>query len=212
LLALALRSNNAQRAKVTAATAMVAGVTALDVLCRRLLDNAGARMIHLSIAVNRPPEELYRFWRDPQNLPRVMKNLESVQKTGERRWHWVAKGPAGTPIEWDAEITEDRPNEELAWRSVEGAAIGNAGSISFERLPAGRGTAVRVHMYYDAPGAAIGAGFAKLLGNAPEQQVWEALRSFKQIMETGEVATTMGQPSGRRPPSLLQKLELARQA
>ncbi len=209
LLALAMRSNDARRTK--AAAAAVAGITALDVLCRQRLAS-GVQAIRESVAVNRPPEALYRFWRDPQNLPRIMNNIESVQKTGERRWHWVAKGPAGTRLEWDTDIIDDRPNEVLSWRSAEDAAIQTTGSVRFERLPAGRGTAVNVEMYYYAPGATLGASFAKLLSDAPKQQVWEALRSFKQIMETGEVATTVGQPAGHRPVSLLQKLDEARQA
>lgn len=211
LLALALRTQSARRSRVLAATTAVAGVTALDMYARRKFGPTGAQTIRLSMVVNRPPEELYRFWRQLDNLPRVMANLDAVEQTAERRWHWVAKGPLGFAIEWDADITADQPNELLAWRSVEGEPIQNAGAVRFERLPGDRGTVVKVDMHYHAPGAAMASLLGRLLGNAPEQQLREALRSFKQIMETGEVVTTVGQSAGHRPPSLLLKLEAARQ-
>jgi uncharacterized membrane protein len=72
---------------------------------------SGAIHVWKSIVINQSPDELYRFWHNFENLPRFMDHLESVQQTGDRRSHWVAKGPAGTTVEWDAEITEDRPNE-----------------------------------------------------------------------------------------------------
>src|SRR5262249_43303222 len=131
------------------------------------------------------------------NLPRFMKHLESVQVKGERRSRWMAKAPAGTRVEWDAEITEDRPNELIAWRSLEGADVDNSGSVRFERAPCGRGAVVRVEMRYSPPAGVIGAGVAKLFGEDPEWQVKDDLRRFKQVMEAGEIITTEGQPAGR---------------
>lgn len=174
-----------------------------------------------AITITDAPEELYRFWRDLQNLPRFMKHLESVtteqmigrtagdrasmgatsqpvgRSAGGSRSHWVAKAPAGTTVEWDAEITEDRPNELIAWRSLEGADVDSAGTVRFEQLPGGRGTVVKLEMDYRPPAGALGAGIAKLFGEDPEWQVKEGLRRFKQLMETGEVMTTEGQPAGR---------------
>ena len=143
--------------------------------------------VRKAITIGRPAEDLYKFWRDFQNLPRFMRHLESVQVIDERRSRWKAKAPLGSTVEWDAEITEDRPNERLAWRSLEGADVPNYGSVAFEPAPGGRGTTVRVDLHYEPPGGTIGATLAKLFGQEPGQQVQEDLRAFKQLMETGEV-------------------------
>jgi uncharacterized membrane protein len=158
-----------------------------------------ARDIHIekSIIIDKSPEELYRFWRQFENLPRFMKHLESVSVTGLNRWHWVAKGPARTKVEWDAEVYNEKPNELIAWRSLEGADITNAGSVHFEPAPNGRGTLVKVVLNYNAPGGKISALLAKLFGQEPGQMIEEDLRRLKQVLETGEVATIEGQPSGR---------------
>jgi uncharacterized membrane protein len=151
-----------------------------------------------SVAINRPAEDLYRFWRDFTQLPRFMKHLDAVSISGERRSHWVAHGPAGTRVEWDAEITQDQPNELIAWRSLEGADIVNAGTVHFEPATGGRGTAVRVSLDYRPPAGALGMAVAQLFGEAPQQQIEGDLRRFKNIMEAGEIPSTSGQPSGKR--------------
>jgi uncharacterized membrane protein len=153
--------------------------------------------VEKSVTINKSPEELYSFWRRFENLPRFMNHLESVTTTGESRSHWVAKAPAGSTVEWDAEIYNEKENELIAWRSLDGADVDNAGSVRFEPSAGGRGTTVRVTLRYDPPGGAIGAAIAKLFGENPEQQIDEDLRRFKQVMEIGEVVTTEGQPSGR---------------
>lgn len=208
LLGAALSSGNSDRGKVAAATAAVIGVTAIDITCSQLLSgdrrmfsrmrtDDGAIRVRKSTAINRSPEECYRFWRDFENLPRFMKHLESVQVRDGRRSHWVTKGPAGTHVEWDAEIIDETPNRFIAWRSVEGSDVSNRGSISFEEAPSARGTLVRSEIEYMPPGGAIGSIFARLFGEEPEQQVADDLRRFKQLMETGEIPTTEGQPAGR---------------
>jgi uncharacterized membrane protein len=205
-LGAALTSQHARRERVAAAIAAVGGVTALDVMCgERLSANARSsagrsraaltarapreRAVHVrkAITINRPAEDLYAFWRDFHNLPRFMRHLESVQVIDERRSHWKAKVPLGRTVEWDAEITEDRPNERIAWRSLEGADLPNYGAVTFEPAPGGRGTTVRVDLHYEPPGGIIGATIAKLFGQEPGQQVQEDLRAFKQLMETGEI-------------------------
>src|SRR5262245_8383761 len=163
LLGAAFRLKRSNRNKLAMATAAVAGVTALDAICsQRLSRRNGARgdgVIRLaqSVTINRSPEELYRFWRDFQNLPRFMKHLESVRATGDRRSHWVAKAPAGRTVEWDAEVTEDRPNELIAWRSLEGADVDSVGSVRFIRAPGGRGSIVKVEMRCSPPAGVVGA-------------------------------------------------------
>lgn len=204
LLGSAFALPRSNRGRLAAATAAVAGVTVLDVLCSQQLsrpDNAktpgAALRIQHAVTINRSPEELYQFWRDLKNLPRFMKHLESVQILNDNRSHWVAKGPAGTTVEWDAEVIEDRPNEVIAWRSVEGADVDNTGSVRFERAPGGRGTTVRVRMQYNPPAGVLGAAVAKLFGEDPNWQVKDDLRRFKQLMEIGEIITTEGQSAGR---------------
>jgi uncharacterized membrane protein len=150
-----------------------------------------------SVTISRSPEDLYRFWRNFENLPRFMNHLESVRETGEGRSHWVAKAPAGRSVEWDAEIYNEKEGEMIAWRTLEGADVASAGSVHFEPAAGGRGTFVRVVLKYDPPGGKLGALVARLFGENPEQQIDEDLGRFKQLMETGEVATTEGQPSGR---------------
>src|SRR5262245_47099160 len=150
------------------------------------------------VTINRSPEDLFRFWRDLENLPRFMSHLESVTTTGPTRSRWVAKGPLGMRVEWEAEIIQEKPNELIAWRSLEGARVDNAGSVHFRRVADDRGTEVRVVLKYDPPAGKLGVAVAKLLGDNPDSQIREDLRRFKQLMEAGETPTTWGQPTGRR--------------
>ncbi|HST52497.1 MAG TPA: SRPBCC family protein [Pyrinomonadaceae bacterium] len=152
--------------------------------------------IEKSVTINRTPEELYSFWRDFENLPRFMNHLESVRETREGRSHWVAKAPAGKSVEWDAEIYNEKENELIAWRTLEGSDVASAGSVRFEPASGGRSTNVRVTLKYDPPGGRIGALVARLFGENPEQQIEEDIGRFKQLMETGDAETT-DRPSGR---------------
>jgi uncharacterized membrane protein len=161
---------------------------------------AGPLHVEKSVTINRPAEELYAFWRDFTNLPRFMKHLKDVRVEGDDCSHWVATGPAGTTVEWDAEITLDRPNEMICWRSLPGAQVENGGCVRFETLPGNRGTAVHVSFDYDPPAGALGAAVAALFAEEPNQQVAGDLRRFKSIVETGEIPTTEGQPAGSRSP------------
>lgn len=157
------------------------------------------RGIHVNktVTINRSPEELYSFWRNFENLPRFMNHLESVKVTSDNRSHWVAKAPAGSTVEWDAEIINEKENELIAWRSLEGADVDNSGSVRFQKAQNGQGTEIKVEIQYTPPGGILGAAFAKLFGEEPQQQVDGDLRRFKQLMEAGEIPTTQGQSSGR---------------
>ena len=152
--------------------------------------------VEKSVTINKSASELYNYWRNFENLPRFMDHLESVKTISEKRSHWVAKAPAGTTVEWDAEIINEKENELIAWRSLEGADVDNAGSVRFEEATGGRGTVVKVSIEYNPPGGIIGATIAKLFGEEPNQQVEEDLRRFKQVMEAGERANTTGQAAG----------------
>jgi len=201
-LGTAMTSDDSGRGKLIAATAAVAGVTAIDALCaagtsRRPFQKGEPLVVRKAITISRKPEELYRFWRNFEKLPAFMNHLKAVRDLGNNRSHWVAKGPAGLDVEWDAEVIEDKPNELLAWRSLSGADVDNAGEVRFEPAPGGRGTVLRVVLRYNPPAGKVGAAFAKSLGEAPEKQIAVDLLRFKQLIETGEIARTEGQPAGR---------------
>ena len=204
LLGAGLISSDSKKGRVIAATAAVAGVTALDILCRKQLSNGaspspnGHKRSIQTVAINRSPEECYQLWRDFANLPRFMRHVESIEVLDDRRSHWVVRGPGGSSIEWDAEITDDQPNETIAWRSIEGSDVSHAGRVRFERAPAGHGTFVKVRIAYDLPGGKLGSLVAKTIGKDPSQLIQGDLRRFKSIVETGEIPTIEGQPSGPR--------------
>lgn len=208
LLGMAASSSGTRRSRVAMAAVAVAGVTALDVLSsvrhsqRGIAGTngsaAGVVNVDKCITVNRSADECYRFWRNFENFPRFMEHVESVQVTADNRSHWKAKAPAGTSAEWDAEITVDQSGKLLAWHSLEGADVDNAGTVRFERAPGDRGAIVRVELQYSPPGGKAGALIAKLFGEEPSRQIDEDLRRFKWLIETGEIPTNVGQPSGPR--------------
>jgi uncharacterized membrane protein len=171
------------------------------------LSASRAIRVEKTLTVNAPAETLYRFWRDIENLPLFMPHIRSVQRLDDRRSHWIANDPTGGPVEWDAEITTDIKNEQLSWQSTEHADVYNAGSVNFHPAPEGRGTEVKVVMCYTPPAGTIGTAFAMLLRENPAQHVEDDLRRFKSLIETGEVPTTTGQPTGSS--SLLGKLDLS---
>ncbi len=152
-----------------------------------------------SFLIDKPAEELYAFWRNFENLPRVMTHLESVRVIDERRSHWTAKAPpvAGGRVEWDAEIVDDEPNSRIVWRSLPGGDIHHHGSVEFTRALGDRGTIVCVAMEYSPPAGQLGRWVAKLFGEEPEQQIRDDLRNLKRVMEIGEVLTIEGQPRGK---------------
>jgi uncharacterized membrane protein len=152
--------------------------------------------IEESTTIQRSPEELYAYWRQFENLPRFMPHLISVTDTGNNRWHWVARGPAGN-VEWDAEIITDRQNELISWRSLDGSTVATAGSVRFRPAPGNRGTEMYVSLSYVPPAGKLGAAIAWLTGRDPHTEIREDLRNFKRIMETGCVPTTKGQPRGK---------------
>lgn len=196
-LGAAFTSPDAKRGRIAFATANVLAVTALDLICAKQLTN-GLQGIHAkaSCVINRPLEEVYNYWRNFENLPRFMKHLESVKDLGDGRSHWVAKGPAGTQVKWDATIIADVPGEVITWRSLEGSDVDHAGAVRFESAPGGRGTIVKVNIEYNPLGGVLGATIAKLFGEEPEQQLDDDLRRFKQVLEVGEVVLSDATLSG----------------
>jgi uncharacterized membrane protein len=149
----------------------------------------GDVLIGRTVTIDKPRETLYAFWRDFTNLPRFMHHIRSVTVTSAEHSHWVVEAPGGRSVEWDSQITEDRPGETIAWRSREGAAVRNSGRVDFADSPDGRGSLVTVTFAYDPPGGAVGKAIAKLFQEEPKIQARRDLRRFKQLMETGEVST-----------------------
>jgi uncharacterized membrane protein len=190
-LGMAFTSPNAKPGRIAFATANVLAVTALDLICAKQL-STGNPGIHAqaSCVVNRMPDDVYRFWRNFENLPRFMKHLESVEDLGDGRSRWTAKGPAGTSVDWEATIVADVPGEVITWRSLENSDVDNAGAVRFERAPGNRGTIVKVNIQYNPPAGVIGAAVAKLFGEEPGQQLNDDLRRFKQVLEVGEVVVS----------------------
>lgn len=154
--------------------------------------------VEQSVVVNQPLQEVYQFWRNFENLPRFMDHLESVTVIDETRSHWIAKAPAGTRVEWDAVIHNEIEGQLIAWRSLPGADINNAGSVHFSPAAGDTGqTEVRVVLSYEPPAGKVGVAVAKLLGEEPATQVADDLRRFKQVMEASEITGNSRHAAGR---------------
>jgi uncharacterized membrane protein len=152
------------------------------------LDSDGALLAE-SVTINRPAQELYDFWRQPENLAEVMENIVTIEPIGPDRSRWTVKAPAGNEVSWESVITKDVPGREIYWQSAEGAEVKNSGRIEF-RDAGKRGTVVRAVIAYDPPGGMIGQLIAKLFQREPRIQTRRDLHRFKQLMETGEIATS----------------------
>jgi uncharacterized membrane protein len=155
----------------------------------------GVKVEH-SIVVNLPAEQLFSFWRDVENLPRVMRHVKRIDAVDRQRSHWVAEGPLGMSVEWDAEVFNERDNELIAWRSLPGGDIETAGSVHFQPLAEARGTAVNVSMKYNPPGGKLADAVASLLGSGLARQIKDDLHRFKSVMEAGELPGSGSQPRG----------------
>lgn len=147
-----------------------------------------------AVKIHRSPEQLFAFWRDVENLPQFMRHLKRVDAIDSCRSHWVAEGPLGIQVEWDAEIFNERSGEMIAWRSLPGGDIQTAGSVHFEPSEPDGGTVVRVSMKYNPPAGKIGEGIASLLGSGLDQQICDDLANLKQVLEAGEHFTGSTRP------------------
>lgn len=156
--------------------------------------HTGPLHLKTGVTINRPPEDLYAFWRDFTRLPQIMTSLQEVQVTGDEHSRWVAKTPSGHTLEWEAQILEDMPNERIAWRSVEGSTVPQRGEVRFRPGPAGHGTEVELDMHYELPAGAVGEAASGFINALTREAVREDLRHFKQLMESGEIPTGSGKP------------------
>ncbi len=148
--------------------------------------------------IHKPPEQLYAFWRDFENLPKIMTHLAEVKRLDDGRSHWLAtvQKLGGMRLEWDAEVTADEPNRRIGWRSLPGSRVETLGEVRFEHAPGDRGTYVHASLSYVPPAGKLGHMLAWILNETPERQMRDDLRNFKRLMETGEIVTIIGQPRG----------------
>lgn len=152
-------------------------------------DGDADTLIGRTVTIRRPRAELYAYWRDFPKLATFMENVERVEMLDERRSHWVVKAPGGGIVEWTAAITDEREGEYIAWASEEGADVANSGRVDFRDAQGDRGTIVSATILYDPPYGIIGKVIAKMFQREPAIQARRDLRRFKQLMETGEIAT-----------------------
>lgn len=157
---------------------------------RQALSGSRGLIVEESVVINRPAGELYRFWRNLENLPRFMRHLESVERVTDTLSRWRAAGPGGTHVEWNAEIINEVPGKVIGWRSLEGSDVVSAGSVNFEETGTGGGTRVRVRLQYSPPGGAVGAAVARLMGRDAASEIREDLQQLKQQVESGQASTS----------------------
>jgi uncharacterized membrane protein len=205
-LAKAMKNPESDNTRLTAATVAVLGVTALDIICSARLSRIGAEsagrdegsfelptasdgkaVVGAVVTVNKPVEEVYSFWKNPENLPRFMDAIDSVHPISERLSHWKIEAPAGLSVEWDAEIVTDTPNEKISWRSVDSAEVENTGTVTFRRAGGGRGTEVQLEAEFKPKGGPLGARVTRIMATIPKTNLSNDLRRFKQLIELGEV-------------------------
>ena len=197
LLKSAMDSPRSDRDRVATATMAVLGITAADLLCSTRMtaepnapyEALQARDVHATAAVTvqAPIDEVYGYWDGLQSLPRFMNDAASVEITGDRQSHWRLSAPAGMSVEWDAEITESRPNEQISWRTVEGSSVNVEGTIRFRTAPGDRGTQVIFDAHFSPPGGELGKKIAGVFAQALGTKIGNDLRRFKQLVELGEI-------------------------
>lgn len=209
LLAGAMGGKRTDARRLNRSMMVVGGCLFLDVLAAMTASRGGRLggplQAKATTTIRCTPEEAYRRWRDLESLPTFMDHLESVEDRGDGRSRWTARGPAGSSVSWDAEITEDVPGRRIGWRSVEGSKVATTGAVTFTPAVQDQGTEVTVELSYKPPAGRLGAAVALLLGEEPEQQIRDDLRRFKQIIETGEVIRSDGSPEGMRTSRLLHQ-------
>ena len=167
---------------------------------RRLLNTKASRSaeVQASLTIDRPIDEVWDQWRELERLPQFMSHIERVEPLGNGLWRWYARMPrTHREFYWDARIIEEVPHERLVWRSVEGSEVHNQGVVEFRKGPHGGQTEVVAKIEYRAPAGKLGAKVLDFLHAIPKQVVKEDIRNFKHVVETGEVPTIEGQPSGR---------------
>ncbi len=188
LMAWASTGKKTNKSRAAVALAGLAGATALDVYAAlrttKLQDQAQAPVM-FSVTINKPPAEVYAYFRNLAHLPTFMDWLESVRESADGASHWIAKLPVAGTVEWDAEITEEKVGELIAWKTLPGAPLAHGGRVTFAKAPGRNSTEVRCEMAAGFPGT--GRKSALLAKLFAKPQIKGDLRRLKQIMEIGEV-------------------------
>ncbi len=170
---------------------------ALDISTNGTGTPANAPEGESSITIGKSANELYRFWREPQNLSQILGDVAQVTQVSDDRQHWVVHGPFNQRMEWDTQIVEDRPDETVRWKSLDGAPLPNEGLLRFRPAPGNWGTEVTLRFRFDSPGGMLGNTVAKRLGIVPRMLADKVLRRFKSLVETGEIPTLKHNPAAR---------------
>lgn len=215
LLMRAKGSPGVDQRRVTAATAAVIGIAAVDTVCSVRLGTEpevaveparqrGDVPVKAAITVNAPSELVYEAWENFQNLPRFMGDFATVEITGDRQSHWRTALPGGIDVDWDVEIIDATPNERIGWRTAEGGGVVVAGDVRFRAAPGERGTEVLFDAQFSPPGGDIGRRIGEVFADSLGRKIQNDLRRFKQLMEIGEIvlsddSITKG-PNPARPP------------
>lgn len=181
-----------------AGLALAAGGGLLAYAGARAATRSGQLTATSTMQINCSPEEAYRFWRNFENLPLFMRHLDSVSILGNRRSRWIAAGPLGSQLQWDAEIVAERENELISWRSLPGSDLDVDGYVEFRKAPGNRGTFISANVIYTPPAGRMGGAVARLLGKDPSFLMRQDLRRFKALIEAGEIPTVEGQSHGPR--------------
>jgi uncharacterized membrane protein len=153
--------------------------------------------VESSITIGKPATTLYRLWREPERLSQILGDMAQVTEVGDGRQHWVVPAPLNQRLEWDTQIVEERPGQMVRWKSLEGAALPNEGSVRFQPAPSDWGTEVTLRFRFDPPGGTLGNTLARRLGIVPRMLAEKALRRFKSLAETGEIPTLKHNPAAR---------------
>ena len=149
---------------------------------------AGAMEVSSTFTINKPRSEVYAFWRKLENLPSFMKHLKSVDELDDKRSKWTAEIPAGLgTVSWEAEIVDDISGELISWRSLPGSTVDNAGEVKFKDATGNKGTEITACISYRLPAGDIGSLAGKLFSPSIEKMMRDDLRTFKMLMETGEL-------------------------
>jgi uncharacterized membrane protein len=218
LLRRALSSPRADHNRVTAATAAVAGIAAVDALCgTRLTAEADMSQraeampqsseVHAraAVTVNAPLAEVYAFWEDFRNLPLFMGDFASVELSGDRRSRWTLTAPAGITLDWDVEIADAAPMQRIAWQTAEGTALNASGEVRFRTAPGDRGTEVVFDATFSPPGGELGKKIAGIFAEALGTKIGSDLRRCKQLIELGEIVhsddSVIPGPNPAQPPA-----------
>jgi uncharacterized membrane protein len=181
-----------------AGLALAAGGGLLAYAGSRAASRQGQLIASSTMQINCSPQEVYGFWRNFENLPLFMRHLDSVSTLGDGLSRWVAAGPLGSRVHWDAEIVAERENELISWRSVPGSDVEVDGYVEFRKAPGNRGTFLSANVIYNPPAGKIGGTIAKLLGKDPAFLMRQDLRRLKALIEAGEIPTVEGQSHGPR--------------